>query len=50
MNAVDANNIFELYVENAEQQKSPTMFVDDKGTKRWRLHGKLHRVDGPAIE
>jgi len=27
-----------------------TVKVDDTGTKHWYLHGKLHRVDGPAIE
>ena len=24
--------------------------VDQCGTKRWKLNGKLHREDGPAIE
>jgi len=24
--------------------------VDRYGTKRWRLNGKLHRTDGPAVE
>lgn len=24
--------------------------VDNFGTKRWYLAGKLHRVDGPAVE
>ena len=24
--------------------------TDSNGTKRWHLNGKLHRVDGPAIE
>jgi len=24
--------------------------VDDEGTKRWFLNGKLHREDGPAVE
>jgi hypothetical protein len=24
--------------------------VDNNGTKRWYLNGKLHREDGPAIE
>ncbi len=24
--------------------------IDSKGTKRWRLNGVLHRVDGPAVE
>ena len=24
--------------------------VDEVGTKRWYLNGKLHREDGPAIE
>ncbi len=24
--------------------------VDQSGTKRWYLNGKLHREDGPAVE
>jgi hypothetical protein len=24
--------------------------IDDVGSKCWRLNGKLHRTDGPAIE
>jgi hypothetical protein len=24
--------------------------IDDVGTKCWRLNGKLHRTDGPAIQ
>ena len=24
--------------------------IDDNGTKRWYLNGKMHREDGPAIE
>jgi hypothetical protein len=28
----------------------PTLEIDERGTKRWRLNNKLHRVDGPAIE
>ena len=27
-----------------------TVKVDDYGNKYWRLNGKLHREDGPAIE
>jgi hypothetical protein len=34
--------------ENAMHQ--PTMTVDGDGTKIWRLDGKLHREDGPAVE
>jgi len=43
----DNKNIVMLY-ENAMQQ--PTMTVNRDGTKIWRLDGKLHREDGPAIE
>jgi hypothetical protein len=25
-------------------------FVDGYGTKSWYQHGKLHRLDGPALE
>jgi hypothetical protein len=28
----------------------PTLSIDDGGTKVWRLDGKLHRLDGPAVE
>jgi hypothetical protein len=28
----------------------PTLTIDADGTKHWRLNGKLHRVDGPAVE
>jgi len=28
----------------------PKCKVDERGTKRWYLHGKPHREDGPAIE
>jgi hypothetical protein len=28
----------------------PILKIDKNGHKRWRLHGKFHRVDGPAIE
>ena len=27
-----------------------TVKVNDTGTKSWFLNGKLHRVDGPAVE
>ena len=44
----DNGIIFKLYVEAVEEQ--PQMHVDANGTKMWRLHGKLHREDGPAVE
>ena len=28
----------------------PVMEIDDRGTKRWKLYGKPHREDGPAVE
>ena len=28
----------------------PVMTIDIGGNKRWRLNGKFHREDGPAIE
>ena len=30
--------------------KTYTVKIDDEGTKRWYVDGKLHREDGPAIE
>jgi hypothetical protein len=45
----DAAKIYELYVENAAKQE-PTMTLTPEGDKEWRLHGKLHREDGPAVE
>ena len=44
----DASNIFNLYLEAVEEQ--PQMTTNWRGTKKWRLHGQLHREDGPAIE
>ena len=31
-------------------KEQPECRVDEWGTKRWFLHGYLHREDGPAIE
>ena len=45
----DDANIYELYVENAAKQE-PTMTITPEGDKKWHLHGKLHREDGPAVE
>jgi hypothetical protein len=45
----DAAKIYELYAENAAKQE-PTMTLTPEGNKEWRLHGKLHREDGPAVE
>jgi hypothetical protein len=28
----------------------PTLTIDKRGTKRWKLNGEYHRVDGPATE
>jgi hypothetical protein len=28
----------------------PKLEIDMWGNKRWYLHNKLHRVDGPAVE
>ena len=28
----------------------PTMSIDEDGNKFWKLNGKYHREDGPAIE
>ena len=44
--------------KRAEQKVEPITVVEQKvepiidqyGTKRWYLNGKLHRLDGPAIE
>ena len=30
--------------------KTYTVEIDNKGTKRWYINGKLHRKDGPAVE
>jgi hypothetical protein len=30
--------------------KQPKLRVDEFGNKWWRLDGKLHREDGPAVE
>ena len=31
-------------------KEQPECRVDKYGTKRWYLHGKCHREDGPAVE
>ena len=40
----------EKYQLVTEQTEEPVMKVDEYGTKEWRLNGKLHRTDGPAVE
>ena len=37
-------------LEGKSLGSKPTMSVDEWGNKHWRLDGKLHRLDGPAIE
>ena len=37
-------------VETTMNSNQPICKIDEYGTKRWRLNGKLHRVDGPAVE
>jgi hypothetical protein len=37
-------------MQNITLNNEPTLTIDDRGTKWWRLHGKFHRVDGPAAE
>ena len=34
--------------ENTDEQ--PVMTVDERGIKEWKLNGKRHRLDGPAVE
>ena len=34
----------------ANSTEKPVMTVDKVGNKIWRLNGKYHRTDGPAIE
>ena len=46
----DAMKIYQLCVENADANEQPKMKVNKYGVKEWSLHGKLHRIDGPAIE
>lgn len=31
-------------------QDEPTIYEDKSGNKRWYIAGKLHRIDGPAVE
>lgn len=33
----------------SKMNTEPELTVDDEGTKRWRLNGKRHREDGPAV-
>lgn len=45
----DDLKIFNLYLETTAGDE-PEMQVDMDDNKYWRLRGKLHRDDGPAIE
>ena len=40
----------EKYNQVLEADQEPTLRVGPDGTKSWRLNGKFHRLDGPAIE
>ena len=40
----------EKYEQVLEADQEPVMTVNKSGDKEWRLNGKLHRLDGPAIE
>ena len=31
-------------------ENKPVCEIDEYGTKRWKLNGKFHREDGPAVE
>jgi hypothetical protein len=31
-------------------EQEPTLKISAGGTKSWRIKGKVHRVDGPAVE
>ena len=31
-------------------KEKPICEIDSSGSKFWRLNGKLHREDGPAVE
>ena len=39
----------EKYEQVLEADQEPVMTIDKKGTKEWKLKGKLHRLDGPAF-
>ena len=40
----------EKYEQVLEAGQEPVMTVNKNGAKEWRLNGKFHRLDGPAIE
>lgn len=46
----DDVKIYELYAENAAANEQPQMRMNKNGFKEWRLHGRLHRDDAPAVE
>ena len=37
-------------LQNTNQFKEETMTILHDGTKEWRLNGRLHRINGPAVE
>ena len=40
----------EKYEQVLEAGQEPVMTVNKNGAKEWRLNGKFHRLDGPAVE
>ena len=40
----------QLMPDPQREMNEPEMTEDSNGDKTWRLEGKLHRIDGPAIE
>ena len=42
--------LVEKYNQVLEANQKPVMKQDAYGRKEWFLNGKLHRVDGPAVE
>lgn len=46
------NKVYEVYEDengNFHRESGPAV-INENGDKHWYLHGKLHRIDGPAIE
>ena len=39
-----------MKIGRADLDNSAKCIIDARGNKRWRLNGKFHRTDGPAIE
>lgn len=46
----ETNNVCNMYKYNSLLHREDGPALIDKDQRRWYIHGKLHRVDGPTVE